>query len=477
MQMIRFGFNLLLFVVLLILFVGYCWAIKIDRDYNAKIEKFNNNTITRLESSQDPFMNGSYNNSYLYGTNTYYNTSNQLTPNYPLPLDLNSSLSTPEKALLEAYLLRQKNKDEDENVCENNNDNNNNGKFVLQPSQIPSVANMNNDPWKQNSLNIPFYPDDELLKPYTSAKNTPPLLMSLNDNSSNINNNLYKVNVCNDANLPLNANNIIAFNDDLEMNNSGSQPWQHHRVQRSIPDNPIVKFKHAFYYEFDNILYLRNIKAGLAVPCDLLTDAVLTSNWSTIIDPAQIDPSNATLSEVTDGYNNCLQFISTKINNSKYMILPADINIETPSQIQIVHDIFKSYKIHNTSTSMYLINMELILYRLSKYNGKHVDVICTAKKINTNWVIHVVSIRILGIVPEEDIGLYPVTPVDQVSVPHLPVVKHVNGMTAMIYYNKSDSLYKNQLNARNNEYSLIDATNNKIANLQKGATKYNQSNM
>ena len=125
MQMIRFGFNLLLFVVLLILFVGYCWAIKIERDYNAKIEKFNNNTITRLESSQDPFMNGSYNNSYLYGTNTYYNTSNQLTPNYPLPLDLNSSgLSTPEKALLEAYLLRQKIKDDDENVCENNNDNN-----------------------------------------------------------------------------------------------------------------------------------------------------------------------------------------------------------------------------------------------------------------------------------------------------------------------------------------------------------------
>jgi hypothetical protein len=219
MQMIRFGFNLLLFVVLLILFIGYCWAIKIDRDYNAKIEGFNNKKAG-LENIQDPFMSGSYNNPYLYGANVSFR-SNALTPKNPAPIDFNSpGLSTPEKDLLDAYLLRQKNKntqcnnndddDDDDNDDENNKNNKNkNNKntndSVLGPSQIPSVANMGNDPWKTNSLNIPSYPDNgDMLQPYISAKNTPPLLMSNNDSNANkVNNNLYNVNICNDSNLPI----------------------------------------------------------------------------------------------------------------------------------------------------------------------------------------------------------------------------------------------------------------------------------
>ena len=247
-------------------------------------------------------------------------------------------------------------------------------------------------------------------------------------------------------------------------------------VNRSIPDNPEVKFTNAYYYEFGNKLYLHNIKTALAVPCDLLADAVLTSNWDKLIDPS-INTNNSNekiLQEVVDGYNKCLIYIDEKINNAVSMILPGEKNIETPSQIQIVHDILKSYKMHTTSQSMYLIHIELILYRLSKYNGKHVELTCTAKKVNTNWIIHVVAIRILGVVPEEDIALYPVTPKDNLSIDQLQVVNDINKITAIIYDPKNEK-YLQPLIERQKTYQMIDATDKKMANLLKNAENYNDA--
>ena len=258
--------------------------------------------------------------------------------------------------------------------------------------------------------------------------------------------------------------------------NTGNNPWEHHKVHRSIPDNPVVTFTNAYYYEFGNEEYLHNIKTALVVPCDLLADAVLTSNWDKLIDPStNTNNSNEKiLQEVVDGYNNCLIYIANKINNSTSMILPGEKNIETPSQIQIVHDIFKSYKIHTTSKSMYLIHLELILYRLSKYNGKHVELTCTAKKINTEWIIHVVAIRILGVVPEEDIALYPVIPSDNVNIEQLQVVNDVNKITAIINDPKN-TRYLQPLIERQKTYQMIDATDKKMANLFNNAQDYNDA--
>ena len=427
MQFIRIGFNLLLFIVLLILFIGYCWTIVIERDYNTKIENFNNKL------------------------NTLNNAA---------PININSpGLSTPE--LLDAAFCKQRKSKKNTskiNICNNSQ---------LLPSSIPSIAQVNNNNrWRYNEFNSNSYPEDGILNPYIPMSNTPTL------NTNYINSNIS--NICSDNNQPFSSNNnIIAYNDDLMYNNTGTNPWEHHKVHRSIPNNPEVKFTNAYYYEFTNELYLQNIKTALVVPCDLLADAVLTSNWNEQIDPSiNTNIDETILQEVVDGYNNCLLYIDEKINNATSMILPGEINSETPSQIQIVHDIFKSYKIHTTSQSMYLIHIELILYRLSKYNGKHVELTCTAKKVDTDWIIHVVAIRILGVVPEEDIALYPVIPNDNLNIEQLQVVNDVNKITAIIYDPKNEA-YLQPLIERQKTYQMIDATDQKMANLLNNSKNYN----
>ena len=424
--MIRIGFNLLLFVVLLILFIGYCWTIIIERDYNTKIEHFNNK---------------------LHTLNTL-NTAAPINVNAP-------GLSTPESIDAAYCKYKKANKSKSKiNICNNSQ---------LLPSKIPSVAQVNNtNRWKYNDFTNETYPDSELIIPYMPISDIP----NLNTNYTE-----DKPNLCTDYNQPFSSNETIAYNDDLLYTNTGNNPWEHHKVHNSIPDNPEVKFTNAYYYEFTNELYLENIKTALVVPCDLLADAVLTSNWGDKIDPSIISVnSNESIQEVVDGYNNCLLYIINKINNATSMILPGDIHVKTPSRIQIVHDIFKSYKIHTTSQSMYLIHMELILYRLSKYNGKHIEVTCTAKLIDSNWIIHVVAIRILGVVPEQDIALYPVIPHDEQNVEQLQVVNDINKITAIIYDPKNEA-YLQPLLEREKTYQMIGATDKKMANLLNNSNK------
>jgi hypothetical protein len=272
---------------------------------------------------------------------------------------------------------------------------------------------------------------------------------------------------------------IIASNDDLEYINNGTKPWEHHDVQRSIPDDPKVKYTNAYYYEFDNKTYLQNLKIALIVPCDLLADAVLTSNWSDEIDPSiennATNAANAT-NEITDAYNNCMKYIDTQINTNESMVLPSDIQLTVRTKIQLVHDIFKSYKVHKTSKSMYLINMQLILYRQSKYNGKHIDVTCTAKKKDGNiWIIHVVAVRILGIVAEEDIGLYPVVPLNPYSVEQLPIQDDISFIKSILNTPAQQAYINNLVSKHNKAYQMIAATDKKMVNLMAGAAKYSDS--
>ena len=434
MQMIKIGFNLLLFVVLLIIFLGYCWSIKIERDYNAKMEKFTN----------------------IFDA-----------PGNPAEIDEKSpGLSTPEAESLQAYLNNKKineNNKNNEKTCINN--------YEFNSGNIPSVASLDNSKWKNNNIRIKSYPENEMLERYIPDSNISNLFMGGNEELISIKNN----DIYDSSKSPLNADGdkIIAYNDDLIFTNTGKNPWEHHPVQTSIPIDTKVKFKNAYYYEFDNVTYLRNLKIALIVPCELLADAVLTSNWSNDIDPASTANDKITR-EATIGYTNCLQYIDNKINNSKSMILPSDIKLQVRAKIQIVHDIFKSFKVHKTSNSMYLINMELILYRQSKYNGKHIDITCTVKKNNSKWIIHIVAVRILGVVSEENIGLFPVIPIDPLSVAQLPINADVSTIKSIVDSPAKKAYIQSIIDKHDSQYHMIAATDKKLVNLLAGVKKYNE---
>jgi len=434
MQMIKIGFNLLLFVVLIIIFLGYCWSIQIERNYNAKIEKFAN----------------------IFDA-----------PGSPAEIDeISPGLSTPEAESLQSYLNnKEKEKENKDNSksCINN--------YELDPGNIPSIASLDNSTWKTNNTRIKSYPGSDMLEIYIPDSNISHLLMDGNEELLSIlNNDIYN---SNKSPFDANGDKIIAFNDDLLYTNSGNKPWEHHPVQTSIPNDTKVKFKNAYYYEFDNITYLRNLKIALIVPCQLLADAVLTSNWSSDIYPSSTENDKIT-KEAIVGYTNCLQYIDNKINNAKSMILPSDIKLQVRTKIQIVHDIFKSFKIHKTSNSMYLINMELILYRQSKYNGKHIEITCTAKKNNNKWIIHIVAVRILGVVSEENIGLFPVVPIDPLSVTQLPINADVSTFKSIIDSPAKKAYIQTLIDEHDNQYHMIAATDKKMAKLLEGVAKYNE---
>ena len=151
--MIRIGFNLLLFVVLLILFIGYCWTIIIERDYNTKIEKFNINI-------------------------------NSLTQKSDAPIDINSqkinNKSTPE-SLDDAFCKQRKSKKYTSkiNVCNTSQ---------LLPSKIPSIAQVNNNNrWRYNDFHDDSYPESGFMIPYIPSSNTPKLYTNDTNTDSNTN--------------------------------------------------------------------------------------------------------------------------------------------------------------------------------------------------------------------------------------------------------------------------------------------------
>jgi hypothetical protein len=209
---------------------------------------------------------------------------------------------------------------------------------------------------------------------------------------------------------PLGPTTVVPYNDDIAYMNptNNPAPWMHHKMASSLEQDPKIIFPNAYYYEFDNQKYVDGLNKALSVPCTLLSDAVNQSNWSISIEP---DPKNPTLSipaDVVDAYNACLTYIDKKLNSSSSMILPGD-DPSKPSYIQIVHDIFLSYKSHVNSDGMYLIDLEVVLYRENKQHGKDVKVRCTTKSTHGGWIVNVVALDLVGVVSEDEIGLFPVT--------------------------------------------------------------------
>jgi hypothetical protein len=222
--------------------------------------------------------------------------------------------------------------------------------------------------------------------------------------------------VVDELQVPFDSNiHILPSNDDLIYANTGTSPWLHHTVQGSLPVDPSVQFKKAYYYELDNKRYINGLRKALIVSCGLIYDAIQQGNWGT-----SVTSSDTASDEVIAAYNACVSSIASKLNSSDALDLPGDS--ASPKRIQVVHDILKSYKVNSHIYHMYLIEMELVLYRENKYHAKHISLTCTAKKQGYNqWSTNVVAVKLLGVVPEDQIALYPVIASNPFEVSQLSV--------------------------------------------------------
>jgi hypothetical protein len=173
--------------------------------------------------------------------------------------------------------------------------------------------------------------------------------------------------------LPYNSNNNnINKSDSLK----DRHPIDSVNIDINTPEN-------TYYYEFSNEKYLE-LLINMFNPSTPEKYIILKNNeWLHEID-----------SNITGIYNKAYQFISNKI-------------AENTPDIQIVHDFLIQYK-KNEKTQEYLLDIDMILYRNYKLNGKHINFVVYVNHTRER----VIDITIKGIVGEDKIGFHPIVPKD-----------------------------------------------------------------
>lgn len=210
----------------------------------------------------------------------------------------------------------------------------------------------------------------------------------------------------------VNYNNKMKYkpaNTRIMYYNTGELPWQRHKIQSSIPYDVKVKdeVNNAYYYEYDNKTYNEKLKEVFKSNCEELIIATEGTSWSRwLYAKAVDDPKLSQL--LVDYYNKIYAFVYTRLNESSEMKLPS---ADSPKTIQIVHDILLRYRYHNSEKSYYMFDIEMILYREGKLQGKHIKLVavCNGKNIN------IILCRIIGVVSEDQIALHPYVAVDSMN--------------------------------------------------------------
>ena len=199
---------------------------------------------------------------------------------------------------------------------------------------------------------------------------------------------------------------VRPFNDNMDYKNKGEEPWNHHVVHDSLL--PVletnIKYKNAYYYELDNDAFVQALFECFQVvgqgKQDVMQAVIKKDPWTPVtLDADALASYNAVRDTITD----------TLKSNTSCFKLPDGSSLP----LQVVHDRLQSASISiskedgkNVTVVKYLFKLEMILYRESKYQGKHIGCVC----INdvTNRKIVFVQMKILGVVSADEIGLFPV---------------------------------------------------------------------
>lgn len=184
---------------------------------------------------------------------------------------------------------------------------------------------------------------------------------------------------------------VSSYNDILSYSNT---EYQQHPVHDTIIADIKSKHKLAYNYEMENNEYRLALKKAFSIKKVCINPA----EWNVI------EPVNRTIPlNVQIAYTTVLDYITKIVSTSSHLTLPDGKN--TP--IQVVHDILVSYQYHRTAPS-FLMTLQLVMYRESKYHGKDVGMLV---KVDKNTV-SVLDIWINGVIFEDKIALFPVLPTD-----------------------------------------------------------------
>jgi hypothetical protein len=240
-------------------------------------------------------------------------------------------------------------------------------------------------------------------------------------------------------------NPILPQNADIPLENPAKDnPATHHPIHNSILRNISPRYDNVFYYEMPNDIYMDAFNQTFSLPCTTFYDSLKNDNWGPTIDALDA-PSN-----ITASYNDVLKYIEKKLNDSDYMKLKSQPKERPP--IQIVHDIFKDYKIHLSQNKTFLLHIDVLLYREAKYNGKHIGIHVIVNTDNDVSNIYILEAELIGDVPSDAIAFFPVLPTstydintmkidDQNSIDYATILsKNNSGSLYTGFANTSESL-------------------------------------
>jgi hypothetical protein len=198
------------------------------------------------------------------------------------------------------------------------------------------------------------------------------------------------------------------YNIRLMYENTGEYPWNRHTINSSIPYDVNIKKEavNVYYFEFDNATYNNKLKEVFKSNCEELIIAVEGSAWNNWQNPKTLTDNNEK-NKLKAYYDNIYAFAIKKLNSS-ILELPSE---DKKKKIQIVHDIMLRYRKHKTSPSYYMFDIDMILYRAGKFQGKHVKFVAITDGININ----VILVKVIGVVSEDNIVIYPYTSYDKLN--------------------------------------------------------------
>lgn len=175
--------------------------------------------------------------------------------------------------------------------------------------------------------------------------------------------------------------------EPVQQTNAGTEPWNHHPIQ-SILYDPVLQYPNLYANEMNNLTFERRLQRVFEVSDDC------SGKWSRTFIPDKDTPE-----DVLKAYTRLLTFIQDRFKSTSLFDLCADTE---RFKIQVVHDVWTEYQ-NSLADNSYKITMETILYRESKFIGKHVRFQGIVKKKR----VSICQALVLGVVSEDQIALYP----------------------------------------------------------------------
>ena len=199
----------------------------------------------------------------------------------------------------------------------------------------------------------------------------------------------------------INQDNVIKpSNTRIAYYNIGDEPWNRHTITSSIPYDVTVRndANTAFYYEFDNETYNKKLKEIFKSSCEELIIATEGNKWSKWMNPKT--SSSEEKHKLMQYYDLILSVINDKLNAGNIMDLPGD---KPQKPVQIVHDLMKRYRQNISNKDFYLFDIEMIMYREGKLQGKHIKLYVISNGVRLN----VIAMKVIGVISEDNIVLHP----------------------------------------------------------------------